>query len=96
MHAADSDSVNLGSNPSPPATVNPVNSALLAPGHDGRDSPDGPIGRTEVGTVLAAVARARPDLARLVESIRRDLATTTPDDLRWQMTGLEAALRGGA
>jgi hypothetical protein len=47
---ACSDSVNLGSNPSSPATQNIEVSGKTAPGHSGHPGQTAHIGRTEVGT----------------------------------------------
>jgi hypothetical protein len=46
----NSDSVNLGSNPSSPATQNVDISGKTAPGHSGHPGQTAHIGRTEVGT----------------------------------------------
>jgi hypothetical protein len=51
MRHADSDSVNLGSNPSPPATEILEKSGDLGAGQVGQDSHDAPDGRTRPGTV---------------------------------------------
>jgi hypothetical protein len=48
----NSDSVNLGSNPSSPATQNVEVSGKIAPGHPGHPGQTAHIGRTEVGTAL--------------------------------------------
>jgi hypothetical protein len=50
MRHADSDSVNLGSNPSPPATEILEKSGDLATGQVGQDSHDRLTGRTQPGT----------------------------------------------
>jgi hypothetical protein len=57
----DSDSVNLGSNPSPPATEILEKSGDLGAGQVGQDSHDAPDGRTEPGTLAHLIAAYRTD-----------------------------------
>jgi hypothetical protein len=64
MRHADSDSVNLGSNPSPPATQIIEFSGDLAAGHPGQDRHDRPTGRTQTGTVLPPEVRSLVDESR--------------------------------
>jgi hypothetical protein len=64
MRHADSDSVNLGSNPSPPATEILEKSGDLGAGQVGQDSPEAPDGRTEPGTALPPEIRALVDESR--------------------------------
>jgi hypothetical protein len=61
MRHADSDSVNLGSNPSPPATEILEKSGDLGAGQVGQDSPEAPDGRTESGTLAHLIAAYRTD-----------------------------------
>ena len=74
----DSDSVNLGSNPSPPATQIIEFSGDLAAGHPGQERQDGLTGRTQPGTVLPPEVRALVNESRawikgkLVEHSGRD------------------------
>jgi hypothetical protein len=75
MQRADSDSVNLGSNPSPPATEILEKSGDLAAGQVGQDSHDTPDGRTRPGTVavhaeLDRIAAAFPDREDVADRIR--------------------------
>jgi hypothetical protein len=70
MRHADSDSVNLGSNPSPPATEILEKSGDLAAGHPGQDSPDAPDGRTEPGTLAHLIACYRTDKDSDFQSVR--------------------------
>jgi hypothetical protein len=73
--AMDSDSVNLGSNPSPPATEILEKSGDLGAGHPGQERQDGPPGRTRPGTVAAhaeldRIAAAFPDREDVADRIR--------------------------
>jgi len=83
MQREDSDSVNLGSNPSPPATEITEISGEFGSGHPGPERHAEPPGRTEPGTaphirsLLDALERQFPnDLAIMgrVRMVRRHLA----------------------
>jgi hypothetical protein len=66
----DSDSVNLGSNPSSPATQNVDISGKTAPGHPGHPGQTAHGGRTNVGTGDLRMLGARDGFAHALILVR--------------------------
>jgi hypothetical protein len=97
----NSDSVNLGSNPSSPATQNIEVSGKTAPGHPGHPGQTAHTGRTEVGTVDGRYFPGhtpgpwwvKPGHSVVdVESAQGHVATVEGDDGYWvRHTAVDAA-----